>query len=89
MKNIFLLKPTNFLEQKESFQELQKQLKDHVSLIVVDGMTILYRLEFADAREKDENSVQKINSELVRQMKLLAEIARKKEIYNGSYLIRK
>jgi DNA repair protein RadB len=80
LKNILLLKPTNFAEQKKSFETLLKELKKEVSLIVVDGMTILYRLDFADAREKDEKEVQKINSELVRQIKTLAEIARKKEI---------
>jgi DNA repair protein RadB len=78
--NIFLLKPTSFVEQKKAFIELEKRLKDQVDLIVVDGMTILYRLDFADAREKNEDGVQAINSELARQMKTLAEIARKKEI---------
>jgi DNA repair protein RadB len=80
LKNIFLLKPTNFLEQKKAFETLSKKLKDEVSLIVVDGMTILYRLEFAAARQKGEKEIQKINSELVSQMKTLAEIARKKNI---------
>ena len=80
LKNIFLLKPTSFKEQKEAFEELQKRLNKQVDLIVVDGMTILYRLEFADAREKGEKEIHKINSILVRQIKLLAEIARKREI---------
>lgn len=80
LKNIFLLKPTNFDEQKKAFQELNKRLKDQIDLIVVDGMTILYRLDFADAREKSEEAMQTINSELAKQMKLLAEIARKREI---------
>src|SRR3989339_575791 len=88
LKNIFLLKPTNFEEQKKAFDELLKHLKDEISLIVVDGMTMLYRLDFADARKEDENSnedkdrreMQKVNDELVRQMRTLAEIARKREI---------
>jgi DNA repair protein RadB len=80
LKNILLLKPTSFFEQKKAFEELLKHLKDEVSLIVVDGMTILYRLDFADAREQDERGIFKINSELARQMKLLAEIARKRNI---------
>lgn len=80
LKNIFLLKPTDFNEQKKAFEEMQKHLKDHVGLIIVDGMTILYRLDFASAREQDEKAVQCINSQLARQMKLLAEIARKREI---------
>ncbi len=83
-KNILLLKPTNFTEQKKAFEQLLKYLKedskDDIGLIVVDGMTILYRLDFAAAREKNNGEMQKINSELATQMKTLAEIARKKEI---------
>lgn len=80
LKNIFLLKPTNFEEQKDAFNQLLKHLKDEISLIVVDGITILYRLDFAAAREKSGEEMQKINSELVKQIKLLAEISRKRNI---------
>lgn len=91
LDNILLLKPTNFDEQKEAFDDLLKYLKQEISLIVVDGMTILYRLDFADARiedeknmkeseEKDIRGMQKVNNELVKQMRTLAEIARKREI---------
>ena len=80
LDNIILLKPTNFDEQKKAFEELLKYLKDQVSLIIVDGMTILYRIDFATARQEDEKLIQGINSELVRQIRTLAEIARKREI---------
>lgn len=80
LKNILLLKPTNFQEQKEAFKKLQEYLKDQISLLVVDGMTILYRLDFADAREKEKGDMQKVNSELARQINMLAEIARKRDI---------
>lgn len=80
LKNIMILSPTNFTEQKKSFEELLKHLNKDVGLVVVDSMTILYRLDFADAREKGDNYIQKINSELVRQIKILAEIARKRSI---------
>jgi DNA repair protein RadB len=90
LKNIILLKVTNFAEQKVAFTELLKQLSrdssDGIGLIVVDGMTILYRLDFAAARDNESKEgdkgreMQKINSELVEQMKTLAEVARKKEI---------
>ncbi len=86
LKNIFILKPTNFDEQKKAFDQLLKYLKDEISLIVVDGMTMLYRLEFADARENgkangdDLERIQKVNAELTRQMRLLAEISRKRNI---------
>lgn len=80
LKNILLLKPTNFNEQKKAFDKLLEKLNDEVSLIIVDGMTILYRLDFASAREKDEGEMRKINSELARQLRTLAEIARKRNI---------
>lgn len=54
LENIILLKVTNFDEQRNVFRRISSYLKDEVSLIVVDGMTILYRLDFAIAREKDE-----------------------------------
>lgn len=82
--NVLLLKPTSFEEQKESFKSMLKYLKEdsnnEISLIIVDGMTILYRLDFANARDNGNSEMQKINSELAKQMRTLAEIARKKEI---------
>jgi DNA repair protein RadB len=78
LRNILVLKPTNFEEQKKAFAELLKHLKDEAGLIIVDGMTMLYRLDFAAAREKKNGEIQKINSELARQMQILAEIARKR-----------
>jgi len=80
LKNIFLLKPTSFQEQKQAFQEILKNLKDQISLIIIDGMTMLYRLDFADARQKGEKNIQEINSELAKQARILAEIARKQNI---------
>lgn len=77
LENLILLKPTNFLEQKKAFDQILKYTREQISLIVVDGMTMLYRLEFADAREKEFSDVQKVNAELTRQMRLLVEIARK------------
>jgi len=83
LKNILLLKPTNFTEQKKSFEKLLKNLKDEVGLIVVDGMTILYRLDFAAARDnggKENGEIRAINAELARQLRILAEIARKRNV---------
>ena len=41
---------------------------------------MLYRLELAEARKKGLDSVRKVNSDLANQMKILYEIARKKDI---------
>ena len=80
LENILILKPTNFKEQQHSFDQLLKYVKEQVSLIIVDGMTMLYRLDFAEAREKGIEALQDINAELARQMRILAEIARKQEL---------
>jgi len=84
LKNILLLKPTSFQEQKQAFLQLLKEMKSKtINLIIVDGMTMLYRLELAEAREDTEKSrekIQEINSQLAKQMRVLAEIARKKDI---------
>jgi len=78
-KNILLISPSNFDEQKKFFTTLNNHLKkEDVSLIVVDGMAMLYRLELGEAREDD--NVKEINSEVAKQMKLLAEISRKQNI---------
>ena len=80
LENILILRATNFSEQKKAFNELSKHLNEEASLIIVDGMTMLYRLELGDARNKNIEEVQKVNSELARQMRILVEIARKKKI---------
>lgn len=83
INNIFLLKPTNFLEQKQAFSKLLEKIKgkENISLIIVDGITMLYRLELAEAiKEKDESKIKIINSELAKQLRILAEIARKRNI---------
>src|SRR3989338_8655883 len=84
LANILVLKPTNFKEQKQHFDQLLKYVKEQVSLIIVDGMTMLYRLDFADARGNDTKdnieNMQSVNSQLTRQMRLLVEIARKQDI---------
>ena len=82
LKNIIILKPTNFQEQKSAFINLLKELKksQNIGLIIVDSITMLYRLELAEARKKGLTEIQEINSDLVKQVKALNEIARKQNI---------
>ena len=80
LKNIFLLNPTNFDEQKKCFSQLLSQVKkEHIGLIVIDGMVTLYRLEMGEARESDEK-IRNINWRMAEQMRTLAEISRKQKI---------
>ncbi len=82
LENILILKPTNFEEQKKSFVKLKDCLKnDDVGLIVVDSMAMLYRLELGDAVQgDDEEKIREVNRNVARQMRVLVEISRKKEI---------
>jgi len=80
LDNILILKPTIFKEQQDSFNQLLKELRRGVSLVIIDGMTMLYRLELAEAKQKDVERIKEVNSELAKQMRLLAEIARKRNI---------
>jgi len=79
IQNIILLKPTNFKEQKEAFEELLKHIKkdNNIGLIIVDGATMLYRIDFAEARKKGEKEITELNAELAKQMRTLSEISRK------------
>jgi DNA repair protein RadB len=80
--NIFILSPTSFDEQKKEFVKLLGLIKkDHVSLIVVDGMAMLYRLELGDAVQSGEDEkIKEINREVARQMRIFSEISRKQNI---------
>ena len=56
LKNIIILSPTNFKEQKEDFEKVFPRIKKgNFDLLIVDGMAMLYRLELGDAAQLDEN----------------------------------
>ncbi|HTZ41740.1 MAG TPA: DNA repair and recombination protein RadB [Candidatus Omnitrophota bacterium] len=86
LKNILLTEPGDFDEQKKFFATLNSQLKkEQISLIIVDSMAMLYRLELANARgggeqERGKDEVKEINQEVAKQMKILAEISKKQDI---------
>jgi DNA repair protein RadB len=82
LKNIMLLKPTSFDEQEVSFGQLLKNVKrGDISLIIIDSMTILYRLELGDAIQSGQDiKIKEINRKLARQLRILNEIARKQQI---------
>jgi DNA repair protein RadB len=80
--NILLLSPTSFNEQEKAFENLLKWVKSkEISLIIVDSIAILYRLELADAISTEETEkIRAVNRKLANQLRTLNEIARKKNI---------
>jgi DNA repair protein RadB len=80
LENIILLGPTSFEEQKKAFVKLLATIKkEHVGLIVIDSMAMLYRLELSNA-VGDEEEIKDVNREAARQMRVLAEISRRQNI---------
>lgn len=82
LQNILLLKPTSFEEQEESFQKLLNHVKKgNVSLIIIDSIAMLYRLELGDAiTSNDSEKISEVNRKLANQLRTLNEIARKQNI---------
>ncbi|MGC9133185.1 MAG: DNA repair and recombination protein RadB [Nanopusillaceae archaeon] len=81
LKNILLYKPMNFLEQKKAIfltYEKVKENSNDIGLIVIDSVSMLYRLE------KGDEDVNEVNIELAKQLQILSEISRK---YNISVLV--
>ena len=84
LKNILLLEPTSFEEQRKLFLKLSEQVKkENIGLIIIDGMAMHYRLELGAVKtkeSKDDEEIRKVNRELAWQMKLLSEISKKQRI---------
>ena len=82
LQNIFLLKPTSFPEQEKAFQKLLEHVKkESISLIIIDSIAMLYRLELGEAISSDDHEkISKVNRKLANQLRTLNEIARKQNI---------
>lgn len=82
LQNIFLLKPTSFEEQEKSFNKMLKYVKKgNISLIIVDSIAMLYRLELGSAiGENNRDKISEINRKLAFQLRTLNEISRKQNI---------
>lgn len=75
MENILILQPTTFAEQKKIFLKLVAMVKQNVSLIIIDTIGMLYRLELSNRED-----ISGTNIELGRQIAILNAIARKNKI---------
>lgn len=82
LQNILLLKPTSFQEQEKAFDQMLMHVKkDDISLIIIDSIAMLYRLELGAAiGSESQEEIQKINRKLANQLRTLNEIARKRMI---------
>jgi DNA repair protein RadB len=82
LQNILILKPTSFEEQQKAFRQMLSHVKKgDISLIVIDSIAMLYRLELGDAiSTNDQEKISAINRNLANQLRTLNEIARKQNI---------
>jgi len=72
---IMFFNPLNFEEQKTVFEGLKSMVDESVGMIVVDSISMLYRLELGRSEE-----VYEVNSSLGKQIACLVEIARRTKI---------
>ncbi|MCA9477553.1 MAG: DNA repair and recombination protein RadB [Nanoarchaeota archaeon] len=75
LKNIILLKPTTFAEQRKAFEKLKDLINKDVGAIIVDSIAMLYRLEIGQTKK-----IYEVNKQLGMQLSALTEIARKSNI---------
>jgi len=75
LDKIIILKPTNFAEQRKAIRLLKEMVDNDIGMIIVDTFTMLYRVELGSQEELYSS-----NKELGKQLVLLNEVARKKNI---------
>lgn len=75
LSKIIFFNPVSFPEQNEIFETLRGMINEQIGLIVVDSISMLYRLELGKSEE-----VYEVNAALGRQLAYLVEIARRKRV---------
>jgi len=75
LNRILFFNPVTFVEQNDVLEKVKELVSDQIGLIVVDSISMLYRLELGKSEE-----VYEVNSALGRQIAYLVEIARRKKI---------
>ncbi|MFC1801162.1 DNA repair and recombination protein RadB [Nanoarchaeota archaeon] len=75
LDQVIFFKPTSFTEQKKVFDQLKKLVSSKVGLIVVDTISMLYRLALGQTKE-----VYETNAALGSQISTLISLARKFDI---------
>jgi DNA repair protein RadB len=74
LEKITFLKPTTFKEQEDAISKLEGLINKNIGAIIVDTLTMLYRIDMDDEDNKS------VNKSLVNQMRTLLELARKNNI---------
>ena len=74
--SIIFLNPTTFEQQHNSIDKIRKIVNSKIGLIVIDTISMLYRLE----RSIGDDSSHEFNRKLGMEIEALTEIARKKKI---------
>lgn len=72
---LIIMRPTTFQEQVKTMDQLEKMVNKKFGLIVIDTVTSLYRLELNDPNEAFAS-----NRELNRQLAVLTQIAKTREV---------
>lgn len=82
LSNILLIESASFDEQKKHFLKILEIVrKEKISMIIIDGMAMHYRLELGDAiKMKNDEKIKNINRELAGQMRIISEISRKNNV---------
>ena len=75
LSRIIFLNPLTFVEQNDIFEKVKSMATEQIGMIVVDSISMLYRLELGKSEE-----VYEVNTALGRQIAYLVEIARRKKI---------
>ena len=75
LPRILFFNPYTFAEQNDIFEKVKGLANEQIGMIVVDSISMLYRLELGKSEE-----VYEVNSALGRQIAYLVEIARRKKI---------
>lgn len=71
LKSILILKPTNFEDQQKAFRTVRQMVNVKIGLVVVDTISMLYRIECGKTR-----NVKLVNNQMGVQISMLSEIAR-------------
>jgi DNA repair protein RadB len=75
LERTIILQPTSFLEQKKVFEKLRALVTNKISVIIVDSIAMLYRLEMGVTK-----NIQQVNRDLGTQLAYLTQLARKQHI---------